>query len=79
MKDFVEYVVKNLVNDPSSVTVTTIDEGNCLVIKVAVNPDDMGKVIGKNGRVANSIRTVVRALSRNTNTHTVIKFDETKA
>jgi len=77
MKDFVEYVVKNLVNDSDAVSVTTIDEGNCLVIKVAVNPEDMGKVIGKNGRVANSIRTVVRALSRNSGKHTVIKFNET--
>lgn len=76
MKDFVEYVVKNLVSDADAVKVTTIDEGNCLVVKVTVNPDDMGKVVGKNGRVANSIRTIVRSLSRNSGKHTVVKFDE---
>lgn len=76
MKDFVEFIVKNLVNEPEKVQVATIDEGNCLVIKVGVSKEDMGKVIGKNGRVANSIRTVVRSLSKNSGKHTVIKFDE---
>jgi len=76
MKEFVEYVVKNLVEFPDDVTITSIDEGNCLVLKVAVNPEDMGKVIGKNGRVANSIRTVVRSLARNNNSHVVVKFED---
>lgn len=76
MKEFVEYVVKNLVEFPEDVAVDSIDEGNCLVIKVVVNQEDMGKVIGKNGRVANSIRTVVRSLARNKNEHVVVKFDE---
>lgn len=76
MKEFVEYVVKNLVDFPEDVCVSTVDEGNCLIINVSVNPDDMGKVIGKNGRVANSIRTVVRSLARNNNEHVVVKFNE---
>jgi len=76
MKDFVEFVVKNLVNNPEEVSVGMIDEGSCKVIKVKVNADDMGKVVGKNGRVANSIRTVVRGISRKSGDHYVIKFDE---
>lgn len=76
MKDFVEIIVKNLVNNPDDVVVSVLDEGNCKVIKVQVNPEDMGKVVGKNGRVANSIRTVARGLARKTNDHVVIKFDE---
>lgn len=76
MKDFVEFVVKNLVSNPDSVSVGLVDEGNCKVIKVKVHPEDMGKVVGKNGRVANSIRTVVRSIARKNNDHYVIKFDE---
>lgn len=77
MKDFVEFVVKNLVSNPDAVSVNMIDEGNCKVIKVNVLLEDMGKVVGKNGRVANSIRTVVRSIARKNNDHYVIKFDET--
>lgn len=77
MKNFVEFVVKNLVSNPDAVSVNMIDEGNCKVIKVNVLPEDMGKVVGKNGRVANSIRTVVRSVARKNNEHYVIKFDET--
>lgn len=76
MKDFVEVVVKNLVSNPEKVVLTVVDEGNCKVINVQVEPEDMGKVVGKNGRVANSIRTVARALARKTNDHVVIKFNE---
>ena len=76
MKDFVEFVVKNLVNNPEDVSVNVLDEGNCKVVKVKVNAEDMGKVVGKNGRVANSIRTVVRGIARKNGDHYVIKFDE---
>ncbi len=78
MKNFVEFVVKNLVSHPEDVTINEIDEGNCTVYKVLVNSEDMGKVVGKNGRVANSIRTVARGLARKSNQHIVIKFDEKK-
>lgn len=78
MKDFVEFIVKNLVSNPDDVKVNMIDEGNCKVIRVLVNAEDMGKVVGKNGRVATSIRTVVRGIARKNNEHYVIKFDENK-
>ena len=76
MRDFVEVVVKNLVSNPDKVELNVIDEGSCKVINVKVDAEDMGKVVGKNGRVANSIRTVARALARKTNEHVVIKFNE---
>lgn len=76
MKELVEFIVKNLVDNPDDVAVTTVDEGNCLVIKTKVNPADMGKVIGKNGKVANSIRMVVRSIARKKDEHVVVKFDE---
>lgn len=63
MKDLLEVIAKNLVDDPSAVVVTErIEEkGICLELKVA--QDDMGKVIGKDGRIAKAIRTVVKAAS----------------
>lgn len=63
MKELLEVIAKNLVDDPTSVVVNErIEEkGICLELKVA--PDDMGKVIGKDGRIAKAIRTVVKAAS----------------
>ena len=63
MKELLEVIAKNLVDDPDAVIVTERQEekGICLELKVA--PDDMGKVIGKDGRIAKAIRTVVKAAS----------------
>lgn len=63
MKDLVEYIAKSLVDDPAAVTV---DEkrgrsGSTLILHVA--PDDAGRVIGKSGRVANAIRTLIRSVA----------------
>ena len=56
-----EYVVKTLVEDPDAVEVEYDDRGRRPTLNVHVGPGDMGRVIGKRGRVAQSIRTVVRA------------------
>lgn len=56
-----EYVVKALVEDPDAVSVELDDRGRRPALNVHVGPGDMGRVIGKRGRVAQSIRTVVRA------------------
>ena len=61
--DLVEQVVVSLVDDPESVKVETLDEGGSFVINVHVNPDDVGKVIGRQGRVIKSLRTIARAAS----------------
>ena len=63
MKELLEVIAKNLVDDPTSVVVNerVEEKGICLELKVA--PDDMGKVIGKDGRIAKAIRTVVKAAS----------------
>ncbi|HET7375337.1 MAG TPA: KH domain-containing protein, partial [Anaerolineae bacterium] len=57
MKEFVEYVVKNLVDHPDQVVVTEFRNEDTLVLELQVAPDDMGRVIGKGGRVANSLRS----------------------
>jgi len=56
-----EYLVRELVDDPDAVTVDTIDGRRGLTLEVSVGPGDMGRVIGRRGRMANAIRTVVRA------------------
>jgi predicted RNA-binding protein YlqC (UPF0109 family) len=63
MKELVEYVAKSLVDDPSQVSVTEIQDGNAVVLELRVAPEDMGRVIGRNGRVANALRTLLRVLS----------------
>lgn len=63
MKELVETIAKALVDNPSEVVVTEEDNGKALVVSLKVAESDMGKVIGKQGRIAKSIRTVVKAAS----------------
>ena len=61
MKELLEIIAKNLVDNPEQVSVSEI-KGECsIVLELKVAPDDMGKVIGKQGRIAKAIRTVVKA------------------
>ena len=61
MKELVEVIVKALVDDPESVVGTEKEEGRTTVVEVKVADSDMGKVIGKQGRIAKAIRAVVKA------------------
>ncbi len=61
MKELVETLVKALVKNPDAVTVSVVQKGNLEIYQVRVAPEDMGKVIGRKGRIANAIRTVVKA------------------
>jgi len=61
MKELVEYVARGLVEQPDAVTVTEIDQGNLIIYELEVAPDDMGKVIGRQGRVINALRSIVKA------------------
>lgn len=63
MKELVEYVAKSLVDDPSQVTITETTSGNSVVLELHVAPEDMGRVIGRNGRVANALRLLLRVQS----------------
>lgn len=60
MKELVEYIAKSLVEDPSQVNVVVTEEGEHIRIELTVAKEDMGRIIGKGGRVANSIRTLLR-------------------
>lgn len=61
MKELVEYLAKSLVDNPDAVTVNEVDGEQSLILELKVAPEDMGKVIGKQGRIAKAIRTVVKA------------------
>ncbi len=66
MKELLLYMAKNLVDDPEAVTVaeTSDEEGKVLELRVA--PGDMGKVIGRQGRIAKEIRTIVKTVAQRT-------------
>ena len=61
MRDLVEYLAKSLVEHPDQVLVTQREEEDAIIIELRVLSEDMGKVIGKQGRIAKSIRTLVKA------------------
>lgn len=61
MSEIVEYIAKILVTNPDEVEITTEQNEGVVDIKLLVHPDDMGKVIGKQGKIANSIRSILKA------------------
>jgi len=73
----VEYIAKNLVDDPSQVVVTAKPgEEESIVVELTVAKDDMGKAIGKQGRIAKSIRTVVRAATVKSDKKYIVEIAE---
>ncbi len=61
MRELVEFLVRSLVEQPDKVEVEEFEEDGDLVLEVSVAEDDLGRVIGRGGRIANAIRTVARA------------------
>jgi hypothetical protein len=60
VKELVEYIAKSLVDDPDAVEVTEIPGTASVIIELKVSPEDMGRVIGRDGKVANAIRVLLR-------------------
>ncbi|HEX2044928.1 MAG TPA: KH domain-containing protein [Gaiellaceae bacterium] len=61
MEDLLEYLAKSLVDEPDAVRVVRSEREGAVVLELHVAPDDVGKVIGRQGRVARALRTLVRA------------------
>ena len=61
MAELLEYLARQLVDDPDAVRVETADEDDAIVLRLYVAEDDVGQVIGRQGRIARALRTVVRA------------------
>lgn len=72
----VEVIAKALVTKPDEVSVTEEMDGNTIVVKLRVADDDIGKIIGKSGRIAKAIRTVVRAAAIKQNLKVTVEIIE---
>jgi len=64
MKDLLTYIARNLVEKPDSVSVTEITGENETILELRVDPGDMGKVIGRQGRIAKEMRTLIRSVAQ---------------
>lgn len=76
MKELVQLIVESLVDQPKNVVITEEETEDTLVIRVKVAQDDMGKVIGKQGRIAKAIRTVVKAAASKTDKKVLVDIEQ---
>ncbi len=74
MKELVEVIAKSLVDNPDEVSVTVTDKGRVILLELHVASADMGKVIGKQGRIAKAIRAVVKAASSKEDKKVVVEI-----
>ena len=75
MKEVIEYIVKCLVEDKDAVKVSIEESDEETIVRVNVAEDDLGRVIGKNGKIANSIRTIAKSLAKDRR-KTFVKFGD---
>lgn len=76
MQELVEFVAKSLVDHPDKVEVKEIEGEKTTVIELKVAPEDLGKVIGRQGRTARALRTLLAAVARKSNKRTVLEILE---
>lgn len=76
MKAIVETIARTLVDEPNLVSVTEIGEGNTSILELSVAKSDLGKVIGKQGRTAGAMRTILSAVSAKTRKHIILDIVE---
>ena len=75
MKELVEVIAKALVENPNEVVVKETEKDRAIIIELKVAPDDMGKVIGKSGKIARAIRSVVTAASSKSDKKVIVEID----
>jgi len=73
-KDLVEYIAKSLVDDPDEVEVHIIEGEKSTILELRVSQDDIGKVIGKHGRIAKAVRTILSASATKTGKRIVLEI-----
>lgn len=76
MKELLEMIAKSLVDEPQEVVVEQDNVEDGLLLKLAVAPDDMGKVIGKQGKRAKALRTIMKAVSVRNDTNVTVEITE---
>ncbi len=74
MKELVEYIAKAIVDNPEAVRVTETPSEDGIVIKLEVDPDDRGKVIGKQGHIAKAVRTLLRVAATRRNIRATLEI-----
>jgi predicted RNA-binding protein YlqC (UPF0109 family) len=74
VKEILEFIARNLVDAPDAVRVTEERENGVLVLRLEVDPDDVGKVIGRGGRIARAIRAVMRAAAMKSGTTVTVEI-----
>lgn len=74
MKELVEFIAKSLVDNPDQVTINQVDGEQSIILELKVAPEDMGKVIGKQGRIAKAIRTVIKAAAVKQNKRVIVEI-----
>lgn len=75
MKELVEFLARSLVEHPEAVVVTEEQRGETTAYRIAVDPSDVGKVIGRHGRIAKSIRNIVSARAYREKRHVVVDIE----
>jgi len=73
-KDLIDYIAKSLVDDPDAVNIELVEGERSTILELRVAEDDIGKVIGKHGRIAKAMRTVLQAATARTGKHTVLEI-----
>jgi predicted RNA-binding protein YlqC (UPF0109 family) len=76
MKDLIEYIAKHLVENPDAVEVNEIEGEKTLIIELGVAPEDIGRIIGKNGRTARALRTILNAVAMKKDRRAVLEILE---
>lgn len=77
-KDLLDYIVKNLVNSPEAVQIDELNLDDKIVLKLKVNKEDMGRVIGKEGRIIRSIREIINAYAMKNHQKVAVDIEEIK-
>jgi predicted RNA-binding protein YlqC (UPF0109 family) len=74
MGELVKLIAQSLVDKPEAVTVNEVEGAQSIIVELRVSPEDMGKVIGKQGRIAKAIRTVVKAAATKTKKRVTVEI-----
>ena len=76
MRDLVEYLTRALVDEPDKVSVEEVEENGDVVLEVTVAEDDLGRVIGRGGRIANALRTIAKAAATRAERRVIVEILE---
>lgn len=76
MKELIEFIAKSLVDSPEDVSVSETSDDSHIFLKLHVASSDIGKIIGKKGKIAKAIRTVVKAASSKTNKRVIVDIED---